>query len=235
MGCRSFRLWQPHCEMPWMFGSAIVVLEISSSRTSLDRTGRIAPFPEVAVEAWSYKRDSLAAGLAFLMRTAPIGRPQCAACVRGGQPAREDQGFESRSLPRRVCELLVPNRRSPNLPLVQIARADLRRLGSRSTLSGVYAFDVITLLSWPGSAFPRFLGAEARQVGAHRAALGRLMSAGRCCDGRFRSGRIDKHRQCLVFIRSSQSRPSLLSSTALIPAFFDWPIGACSECWGGCG
>jgi hypothetical protein len=86
MGCWSSRLWQPHCEMPWMFGSAIVVLEISSPLANLDRTGRIAPFPEMAVEAWSYKRDSLAAGLAFLMRTAPVGRPQCAACVRGGQP-----------------------------------------------------------------------------------------------------------------------------------------------------
>ena len=81
MGCRSFRLWQPHCEMPWMFGSAIMVLEISSLLSNLDRTGRIAPFPEMAVEAWSYKRDSLAAGLAFFMRTAPIGRPQCAACA----------------------------------------------------------------------------------------------------------------------------------------------------------
>src|SRR6516164_10544074 len=92
--------------MPWMFGSAIVVLEISSPLANLDRTGRIAPFSEMAVEAWSYKRDSLAAGLAFLMRTAPVGRPQCAACVRGGQPARGDQGFESRSLQRRVfCEL----------------------------------------------------------------------------------------------------------------------------------
>jgi hypothetical protein len=57
----------------------------------------------MAVEAWSYKRDSLAAGLVFLMRTAPIGRPQCAARVRGDHPARGDQGFESRSLQRGVC------------------------------------------------------------------------------------------------------------------------------------
>jgi hypothetical protein len=100
-------------------------------------------------------------------------RPSSVRCVRSRRPTGTgDQGFESRSLPRRVCELLVPERRSPNLPLVQTARADLQRLGSRSTLSGVHAFDVITLLSWPGSAFPRFLGAEARQVGAHRCGAG---------------------------------------------------------------
>src|SRR6516162_98000 len=52
----------------------------------------------MAVEAWSYKRASLAAALAFLMRTAPIGRPQCASPVRGDHPARGDQGFDSCSL-----------------------------------------------------------------------------------------------------------------------------------------
>ena len=46
----------------------------------------------MAFEAWSFKRDSLAAGLAFLMRTAPIGRPQCAACVRGDHPGTGDKG-----------------------------------------------------------------------------------------------------------------------------------------------
>src|SRR5215831_15958416 len=40
----------------------------------------------MAVEVWSYKRDSLAAGLAFLMRTVSIGRPECAARVRGDHP-----------------------------------------------------------------------------------------------------------------------------------------------------
>ena len=56
------------------------------------------------------------------MRTAPIGRPQCAACVRGGQPARGDQGFKSRSLQRGVCKLSVP-REAPTLNLPSAAHA----------------------------------------------------------------------------------------------------------------
>jgi hypothetical protein len=45
---------------------------------------------EMAVEAWSYKRGSLAAGLEFLIRTTPIGRPQRAARVRGDGTKRSN-------------------------------------------------------------------------------------------------------------------------------------------------
>jgi len=68
---------------------------------------------EMAVEAWSYKRGSLAAGLEFLIRTAPIGRPQRAARVRGDH--RHGRTKRSNHVPP-ASESISPGSRRPPEP-----------------------------------------------------------------------------------------------------------------------
>ena len=70
---------------------------------------------------------------------------------------------------RSAMELAVPERRSPNLPFVQTARADLHNQGPPSTLSGVFRVRCCHSLEvGQDRHFLEVLGAETRPVDAHR-------------------------------------------------------------------
>ena len=80
----------------------------------------------MAVEVWSYKRDSLAAGLAFLTRTAPVGR----AYFAGGRIVTvQREGYED--------PVVIP---ACSPAVVELAILDAVRLGVLWLLNGPASF-----------------------------------------------------------------------------------------------